>query len=475
MHSVFTYPVDRIEVDGQPFGPHDGTVDFADDFNDGNPAPFFGLVGTVTESGGMLHLQDPGFHFPGFDIDTSIAFHSTGFAVDGDGDVCSTARWPAGPIAMNTFVLAGLGNHFTPESILIGLVRTDAPTAAGMGIPAGLAIMRFRFEVPDVVAVSIDEGDITGDVHARACLNDATNLATASISLDGGTTFLSPFPSTPTFEGSLTPGVAAGTIFTTTTTSTSTSSTSSSTSSTSSSSTSTSSSTTSSTSSTSSSTSNTTSSSTSSTSTSSTSTTAPASTTTTSSSTSSTSTTTLPPLCTPTPATGCRLATVGASTVQLKDHPSDDAKDQFKWKWAKGGATDLADFADPVNGAARYAVCLYDASGRPLPLMQMDVLPGGTCPSSPCWKATGTTGFSFKSKAATPHGLNAVKLKAGLAGKASVQAKGKSLLLPMPALGLTLPVTVQLVIGDGPGLECWQTTYTTQIKNDASQFKAKGP
>jgi hypothetical protein len=56
-----------------------------------------------------------------------------------------------------------------------------------------------------------------------------------------------------------------------------------------------------------------------------------------------------------------------------------------------------------------------------------------------------------------------------------VQAIGKGLPLPMPALGLTLPVTVQLVIGDGPGTECWQTTYTTQIKNDRTQFKAKGP
>ena len=42
-----------------------------------------------------------------------------------------------------------------------------------------------------------------------------------------------------------------------------------------------------------------------------------------------------------------------------------------------------------------------------------------------------------------------MKLKSGDAGKAQVQAKGKGVNVPTPALPLTLPVTVQLLIGDG--------------------------
>ena len=56
-----------------------------------------------------------------------------------------------------------------------------------------------------------------------------------------------------------------------------------------------------------------------------------------------------------------------------------------------------------------------------------------------------------------------------------MQAKGKGANLPMPTLGLGLPVTVQLLIKDVSSTECWQTTFTVQKKNDPAQFSAKGP
>ena len=40
---------------------------------------------------------------------------------------------------------------------------------------------------------------------------------------------------------------------------------------------------------------------------------------------------------------------------------------------------------------------------------------------------------------------------------------------------LALPVTVQFVARDGVSTECWQTAFTTEKKNDATQFSAKGP
>src|SRR5205807_2474099 len=143
------------------------------------------------------------------------------------------------------------------------------------------------------------------------------------------------------------------------------------------------------------------------------------------------------------------LAQAGASSVEIRDN-LDDTKDQLKWKWAKGAATDVSDFKDPVSGSPRYAVCLYDASANPQPLMEMDVPTHGICGTVPCWKAIGTSGFSYRvGPGGTLTGLTSLTLTAGVAGAAKVQAKGKGANLPTPTLGLALPVTVQLLIGDG--------------------------
>lgn len=101
--------------------------------------------------------------------------------------------------------------------------------------------------------------------------------------------------------------------------------------------------------------------------------------------------------------------------------------------------------------------------------------PDGTCGVAPCWKVKGSTGFGYRNKAGTPDGLTAMKLKAGTAGRPSVQAKGKGVHLQTPALALTLPVTVQLVIANGSATECWQTTYTAATLRSDGRFKAKGP
>jgi hypothetical protein len=194
--------------------------------------------------------------------------------------------------------------------------------------------------------------------------------------------------------------------------------------------------------------------------------------------TSSTTTTTLAPLCAATPETGCRLAEAGKAQLQLKDR-TPDTKDQLKWKWKKGAATDLGDFADPVTGSADYRFCIYDSSASSQPLAELALVPGGTCDGKPCWKTLGSPaspkGYKYKNKAGTPSGIIKVKFKAGVDGKAQVQLKAKGDLIPMPALPLTLNVTAQLLIDDGATTECWQTVYSSTLKNDAAQFKAKGP
>jgi hypothetical protein len=45
----------------------------------------------------------------------------------------------------------------------------------------------------------------------------------------------------------------------------------------------------------------------------------------------------------------------------------------------------------------------------------------------------------------------------------------------MPTLGLTLPVTVQLVIADAEGTICFENTFTSATQTSSDSFKAKGP
>ena len=143
------------------------------------------------------------------------------------------------------------------------------------------------------------------------------------------------------------------------------------------------------------------------------------------------------------------------------------------WKWNKGESY-IEQFGDPVNSSATYQVCLYDASGNTQPLFLADVLPGGTCGTRPCWKAT-STGFVYRNKAGDPDGIVALTLKAGIPGRAKVQTTAKGTNLQTPVLPLIPPLTAQLVIVDGESSECWQTTFTTTNLNDTLRLRATGP
>lgn len=61
------------------------------------------------------------------------------------------------------------------------------------------------------------------------------------------------------------------------------------------------------------------------------------------------------------------------------------------------------------------------------------------------------------------------------ADEAKLQVQGKKREPGGPDLGLTLPVTVQLLTDDGVSTACWQTEFATSQKNTSALFKAKGP
>lgn len=171
----------------------------------------------------------------------------------------------------------------------------------------------------------------------------------------------------------------------------------------------------------------------------------------------------------------CFLGAAGKSSVAITDK-SGTAGDQLQWKWQKGAATVLADYADPLSDDTRYEVCIYDGAGGTQPLFDAAISGGGTCNGKPCWKAAGTSGFKYGNKSGVgSHGITQLQVKAGIAGKSQVQVKGKGTLLAPPDPSLVLPLTVQLLVDDGSTVKCWQSTFTTATKNDSEQLKAKGP
>jgi hypothetical protein len=117
---------------------------------------------------------------------------------------------------------------------------------------------------------------------------------------------------------------------------------------------------------------------------------------------------------------------------------------------------------------------VYDGSATAQPLMEVDVASGGTCGDVPCWKRAASGALSYRNKAGSDEGITGVKLKPGVAGKASVQVLGKGSSLSLPSLPLVGPVTVQWVASTGMSTQCWQTTYQ-DVDSDGQGVKASGP
>ncbi len=171
------------------------------------------------------------------------------------------------------------------------------------------------------------------------------------------------------------------------------------------------------------------------------------------------------------------------------------AKAKLKIKEKKPGAEKLAlllkgfsdstvqaDFGDPVAGATRYDVCLFDSAGTPLVRLTVDRA-GDACGASgkPCWKAKGVKGFGYKDADGSASGVRALASSAGPAGKGklSVKAGNKSkknqIALPhgiAPRLEGETSVFVQVAASDAL---CFETTLGTVKKADGIQFKAKAP
>ncbi len=163
------------------------------------------------------------------------------------------------------------------------------------------------------------------------------------------------------------------------------------------------------------------------------------------------------------PATGCAQPVVaGRAPVLLKD-TSPDNGDKLSWRWTPGATAKLA-FGDPTS-ATDYAICIYDATvGTPHLVMEREV------PAGSLWTEV-TSGFRYRDHTAAHGGVRRIVLKEGVGGAARVTFDASGLNLAMMPLPLDQQgaVTVQLVNGNA----CWEARYSTNVKNQTDEFRAK--
>lgn len=133
------------------------------------------------------------------------------------------------------------------------------------------------------------------------------------------------------------------------------------------------------------------------------------------------------------------------------------------WRWWRGKA-ERGDFGAPLE-LTEYAFCLYDASGLRLSL---SVPPGSLCSDGAgCWRVT-RRGFRYLDRQGLAQGMRTVVLQSG-DGTADIGATARGPNLPMLALPLTTPVTVQLVTGEG---RCWAARFLNPRVNTERRFRA---
>ncbi len=163
------------------------------------------------------------------------------------------------------------------------------------------------------------------------------------------------------------------------------------------------------------------------------------------------------------PALSCKVVPTGSALLTI-DNRSPDSRDRFAWTWRKGSATSHGDLGNPITTTS-YALCLYDDVGGVPQRRLTKVIPAGSH-----WKAY-SRGFRFRNSTLDTGGIQSVVLTEGLAGKSSLQVRGKGQPLALPGLPFTQqPGVIVQLIND---TTCWTSTHSTATTNNIAKFKAK--
>jgi len=225
-HTTFDNTAARFELDGNPSGPQDGVPDLVDEFDDGVLSPnWFIQFGTPEETGGVLHLKNPGTHDSsslspwGIVLDRSDVLGSF-FPCDGGGNFVATASWdPTLPV--NNHAVLTFGQATSPddlETIAVGVSNWSAETAAQVpwdaeGYRLSQTYVRKTggvYTTFEVLSVPVDPGTVSNPVLLRLSFDDATNTISTAYSIDAGSTFQSPWPARPTFSVNSCGGMTLG-------------------------------------------------------------------------------------------------------------------------------------------------------------------------------------------------------------------------------------------------------------------------
>lgn len=160
--------------------------------------------------GEVVSLMSPGFHDPVLQplypllLDRSDVTSAGGFGVlRGEGDFTATAVWnpilpdPGGFYGFSLGYQAGAGFG---EGIGVGIANYTPQIAGYLGAPSGLVIAQTKGVQSGGSAVSheqeelaITPGDVTGQIYMRIAFDDGAGEVTTSFSLDGSSTFITPF------------------------------------------------------------------------------------------------------------------------------------------------------------------------------------------------------------------------------------------------------------------------------------------
>src|SRR5262249_26675887 len=166
-----------------------------------------------------------------------------------------------------------------------------------------------------------------------------------------------------------------------------------------------------------------------------------------------------PVSCSRLPQADCDAAS--ASTLAVV-HGKKEAKDRVTWSWS-GDAT-----LDPtaVIGDRGATLCVWDDNGL---LLSSAAPTAGLCGTKACWSSTAKRA-RYGDKKNTRTGARAVQLGTNKHGAAASFAAGGER-LGRPALpAAELPITVQLLTGDGT---CLGAVYQDAAHNDEKKLKAK--
>src|SRR5262245_22301191 len=210
----FSSSCDRFEIDGSAFGSADGAFDFVDEFNNGTFSPeWFVLLGSAVETGGDAVVHDPGTPVQlgptALQISTiENLVHEVG---DGDGDFTMNSYWsPTLPAIDSEFHMQLYSDSPIIEAagLTVNNYSPEIATQQGHGTLAGCSMSQSLthgvgtgFTTVELDTVAIDPMSVTGPIVLRMSFDDATNMLTCAFSLDGGTTFQSPFPAMHVFNG----------------------------------------------------------------------------------------------------------------------------------------------------------------------------------------------------------------------------------------------------------------------------------